>query len=444
MSCSPFRLSINGERVRDGILLFLIAFFLYNINLRPIASGDSVPAALIPVTLLTEGTLRMDRYSRYYADYCGGMYRSQKDIPVPYFFHETRYGIFSAYPVATGLLVTPFYMLPVGIYHLFHPDTAEWAFFSRIAEKISASAVASGTVVLFYLLCFRLGLARRQAWVLTFAYAFASQAWAISSQALWQHGPGVLFILSAALAALAHVDNPSAGKALLVGLCCGLAVAVRPTNVLFAAALGGWILIRRPSFWLHYLFPATALGAALALYNVAVFGTLRGGYTRPFDADFLEGLGGLLLSPGRGLFLYFPLAFFGFTGLYRGIRGKVPDLGFYLVMIVSFAGQVLLLTKWPTWWGGYSFGPRYLTEVQPMLLLAAIPWFRHARKGSLPWAAFMVFFAWSLFIQGVGAFIYPAGGWDAKPVSIDVMPSRAWDWKDNPVSRDIGAFLKKH
>jgi hypothetical protein len=441
---SRVRFFLAERVVRECILLFLVAFFFYNVNLRPIAAGDSVPASLIPVTLLTEGTLRMDKYNDYYTDYYRKILHSEKKIPNVYFFHKTEAGFFSTYPIATGLLVTPLYAVPVGLYSLFHPTTAEWVFFAQVAEKIAAATVASGAAVLFYLICLRLSLRRWRAWVLTFAYAFASEAWTISSQALWQHGPGVFFILAACLAALAHLGNPSARKALLIGFCCGFAIAIRPTNVLFAAALGGWVLIRRPSFWFYYLFPVTVFCVALASYNAAIFGNVRGGYTAPFQGNFLEGFSGILFSPGRGFFLYFPLAFFGLAGYYRAVRRRDSDIGFYSVLIFSFAAQILLLSKWPTWWGGHCFGPRYLTEVQPMILLASIPWFREARIGSLPGIAFAIFFVWSLFIQGVGAFVYPSGGWDMTPVNIDDRPSRAWDWIDNPVSRDVGAFLNKH
>jgi len=433
----------TGPRKRDCIILFAVAFLLYNINLRPIAAGDSVPAALTPVVLLTKGTLVMDEFNRHYVEYYRKQYAEKGNSPAPYFFTATKYGYLPTYPVATGLLLTPFYAIPVLLYSQFHPNTAEWVFFAVVAEKISASSITAATVALFYLLSLKVGASRRSSLLLAAAYGFTTEAWVISSQALWQHGPGVFFILLASLVALDHLERPSAVKALLTGLFCALSVAIRPTNIFFFVTVLAWIMKERSSYWPHYAFPAAVTAAALAAYNTQVFGRLGGGYGAAFGADFLEGFGGIMLSPGRGLLIYFPLALFGFAGYLAGHRERHPSRAFFSVMMASAVLQVLLFSKWTTWWGGYCYGPRYLTEIQPMLLLAAIPLLESARMTRLKWSLFLLLFAWSLCLQAAGALLYPAGRWNEYPVNIDNAPGRVWDWRDNPVSRDILAFFAR-
>ena len=90
----------------------------------------------------------------------------------------------------------------------------------------------------------------------TIAYAFGSEAWAISSQALWMHGPGVLSILQS----LKLAGVPSAERALLVGLCCGIAIAVRVNNVIFVGPLLCWILITDRRSFLWCTVPVLILG----------------------------------------------------------------------------------------------------------------------------------------------------------------------------------------
>lgn len=429
-----------GSKVRDGLILFVVAFILYNINLRPIATGDSVPAALTPIVLLTRGNLVMDEFNRYYVAYYQKKYAISKDSPTPYFFTATKYGYLSTYPVATGLLLTPFYAIPVFLYAQFQPTTAQWVFFAVVAEKIAASAITAATVVFFYLLSHKVGASRRSAIVLATVYGFATQAWVISSQALWQHGPGVFFILLASLVALDHRERPSAGKALLMGSLCAFSVAIRPTNILFCAAALAWMMKERPSYWRQYAVPAIAVAAALGMYNIVVFGRLGGGYGATFGAGFQEGFSGILLSPGRGLLIYFPLALFGIAGYLIGLREGHPERAFFSVMMAAAVLQILLFSKWSTWWGGYCYGPRYLTEIQPMLLLTAIPILESGHMARLR-LLFLLCFAWSLWMQAVGAFLYPAGDWNGSPVNIDRMPARVWDWQDNPVSRDVKAYL---
>ena len=82
-----------------------------------------------------------------------------------------------------------------------------------------------------------------------------------------------------------------------------------------------------------------------------------------------------------------------------------------------------------------------MTEIQPALLLLAIP-FLEAPKYKIPkWSVFLIFLAWSVFIQAVGAFLYPIGAWDAKPPRHDPQYNQFWDFRDNPVSRDLTVFL---
>jgi hypothetical protein len=65
---------------------------------------------------------------------------------------------------------------------------------------------------------------------------------------------------------------------LIVGLCCGIATAVRVNSVLFVGPLLCWILVkdRRSFFWCA--IPVLILGTLVAAYNYAMFGNLAGSY----------------------------------------------------------------------------------------------------------------------------------------------------------------------
>jgi len=54
--------------VRRSIYLFLAAFFIYNLNLRPIPSGDTSPAALLPFAIWSEHTITFDRFASWYVE----------------------------------------------------------------------------------------------------------------------------------------------------------------------------------------------------------------------------------------------------------------------------------------------------------------------------------------------------------------------------------------
>jgi hypothetical protein len=56
---------------RDATVSLSLAAFslgIYLSNCRTIGSGDTVPASLIPIVLLTEGDVYFDAYKQYYED----------------------------------------------------------------------------------------------------------------------------------------------------------------------------------------------------------------------------------------------------------------------------------------------------------------------------------------------------------------------------------------
>ena len=86
-----------------------------------------------------------------------------------------------------------------------------------------------------------------------------------------------------------------------------------------------------------------------------------------------EGLAGLLVSPGRGLLWFAPVAVFG---IYRGLRSR--DRAIRIIAGAAIA-QILFIALFYIWWGGLCFGPRFLCEVTWIGCgLAVLPSFRPA------------------------------------------------------------------
>ncbi len=415
------------------IILFLLSFSVYNANFRTIGSGDTIPTSLIPIALITKGSLVMDEFYQHYLSTIGDVY----------YFQKTSYGYISSYPIATGLLITPFYVLPVLLFEAGNPTTADWASFANSAEKIAASGIAALSVVVFLFVALRLSKSPRTALVMTVAYAFGSQAWVTSSQGLWMHGPGAFFILLSCLVALYHEDKPSVSRALWISVLVSMTVLIRPTNVVFAAPMFLWLCIRKPRYIWAYTIPALILGALLASYNLFLFEGISGRYAvaHGFNTPLLEGLAGVLFSPSRGLFLYFPVGLFALCGTLRIMKSDSKDRSFFIVLIAFSISQIIVISLFSCWWGGWCYGSRYMTEIQPALLLLAIP-FLEAPKYKIPkWSVFLILLAWSVFVQAVGAFLYPIGEWDAKPSRNDPQYNQFWDFRDNPVSRGLTVFL---
>ena len=417
------------REIRIALVLSLLAFGVYCANGHAIPTGDSEATALMPVVLLTQGNLLMEGYAAYYIKHFGH--------DSTHFLFRSRYGLVPIYPIATGLAITPLYALPVWLYGRTPRTIEDWVHFAERAEKPVAALVAALSVGLFYLLALRLGLRSGWAVALTLAFAFATEAWSTHSQALWQHGMGVLALLAASLLALRHLEVPTLGSGFAFGAACALALAVRPTNALFVLPLWCWTVLRPRPRWLALgaacAAAPLAVGAALIAYNLLLFGRATSGYSWTTSPSPGDALLAVLGSPGRGLFIYFPLALLGILGAVRVLRSGPLRRSIYAPWIVSVAAQVALVASFANWWGGFSYGPRLLSEIEPFLLLLAIPLIE-AGPGRLFKAAFWLLLAWSAAVQAVGAFCY-TGWWNAAPKNVDAAPERNWDWPSSSTDR---------
>ena len=93
----------------------------------------------------------------------------------------------------------------------------------------------------------------------------------------------------------------------------------------------------------------------------------------PYEMDRAEllilGLKGLLLSPGKSIFLYNPLVILAVPGLfYLWQRHR----GWALYIFAGFTGCLLLHAAYPSFHGNICWGARYLCRYLPLLLLPAV------------------------------------------------------------------------
>jgi hypothetical protein len=240
---------------------------------------------------------------------------------LPYFTEQTLHGVVSYFPIGAGLVATPLLALPIlVIASTSSPSTEEWLDRAQTLQFYAATIITAATASLFWLICESLGFRFWFGLGLTALYAFGSEAFCTSSQTLWQHGLGVLFLLAELFffirLQVASQERWEANRwAILLSLAAASAVAMRPTNLLLVGPIFVLALSRRPRLAPALALPGVLIGAALLAYNVYFFDSVFGGYreygSAIFDwslAGFRAGAAGLLFSPGRGMFFYFPFA----------------------------------------------------------------------------------------------------------------------------------------
>jgi hypothetical protein len=179
-------------------------------------------------------------------------------------------------------------------------------------------------------------------------------------------------------------ESPSRLRFFLAGMAAALLVCSRPIALAFAVTTAVWVAIRHPRRLVWFLPPAALIGCALLAYNHAYLGLATGRYS-PFEEALFttplrEGLIGTLLNPNRGLFVFSPwtviaLMYLPIAFLQLRLRTLLPWV------LATLLAHVALISKFNIWWAGWSFGPRYWTEVIPLLAIAlglALQW-AHAR-----------------------------------------------------------------
>ncbi len=414
------------ERVRTSILIGLCCLVVYNANLRSITAGDTYPARYLPFAILRYHTIFLDPVAKVAAQGRGD---------TAYWMVRQPGGhIISVYPVVMPLLIAPLYVPAVGYLHFRGWTDARLDYLARVMEKLTASFLAALSASLLYLLLRRRAKAPA-ALLLTLAYAFGTTTWMISSQALWQQGMAGLLVIGALLLLTAPCTTP---RAIAAGLLLGLIAGNRPPDVILAAALGVYGLFWAGRRRAALLAAAAALPMVLVLlYNLHVAGSVEGGYGVIGHASFFEhpllpGVGGLLVSPTKGLLVFSPFLLFLVLAWRHLPRGR-DERRLALAMSIGMVIQILLYAK-ADWRGGLSWGPRYMTDLLPFLMWMLVPVVAALR--GIGRVCFLVAVGVSVAIEAIGAFSYSGSidlpiyaadhGWQVNDMKA------AWHWRNAP------------
>lgn len=328
--------------LRVGLLTFLIASAVLAGNGRAIGSGD---------TRAVEETARSLAQSHSFVLPPGE--------PADPFTRAIPEGRVSIYPPLTALLSAPLFFA-FGLF--FDLDLSG----TQIAGKLTAVILAAlATAILACSFARRTSAARAVVAALLFGLGTSVYS---TAQALWQHGATVLFLLVAidAMDRLgdAHLDERR--LSMRAGLALSLAAASRSAAIPMCATLFLFLLnrARRHSF---LTLAAGALPAAfVGAYNTTFFGApwrFGNGLSGRFFSALPDSLPGLLISPGRGLFVFTPLALLALAGLLRAARTQSLARGLLSAVVI----HVVFISTWNEWHGGESFGPRLLTDMLPAL-----------------------------------------------------------------------------
>jgi hypothetical protein len=300
-------------------------------------------------------------------------------------------------------------------------------------EKEAASFVVGLAAVLIYLIA-RGYLAERRAVVLALLFALGTSVFSIAARALWQHTWSILLLTLTIYMLERARQLPS--LAAWAGIPVAISYAIRPTNALLVVVFTLYVAFRHRRQLPGYLLAAAPVAAVFFIGNWSIYHRLFSDYqtsmavSMPDFSRGLEALAGNLISPARGLLIFTPVFLFSIVSLAK--RSWTSPLAPWLaaLLLVHFLVVSLCTT---VWWAGHTYGPRYLSDMIPILILGLIPILQRWEVTS---SVLRIAFA-ALALAGLG--IHQRGGWsgavhewNAIPNNVDQHTERIWDWRDPP------------
>jgi len=419
------------------IIVLVSHFFSPNIT-----SGDSVYSIHTAVSIIKEHNIDLNEYEEIIKTKKNQRY-CVKQLDGHYYY---------SYPLGVSFLSVPFVYLTDKILPYlmdFFPSCEKYIrnrgnlefgpINSITAHSIVEVFIASIFVALTALCIYfnaKNSLDVKSSLLIVFIFAFCTPAWSTASRALWQHGPS-MFMLSITL----YIISQSKKRPHLISLASiplAFSYIIRQTNIVSVVLLTIFVFLHYRSYFGFYLSGMVVLLGAFFIFNYTVYeslipptyisqGVLPG-------RNFAEGLLGVLLSPSRGLFIFSPIFIFSLYGIFLKIKyHQFEIIDKYLLTILFF--HWIIIGTFPRWWAGWSFGPRYFSDIIPYFIYFMFPVLKHQMmfKDIKRWAyncLFYCFIIFSFFVHFRGAVYADVIYWNALPVSIDLTLERLWEWKD--------------
>ncbi|MFO7539764.1 MAG: hypothetical protein R6X32_17125, partial [Chloroflexota bacterium] len=286
-------------------------------------------------------------------------------LNVPQLRFATWHNPVGSQEIGFSLLAAPFYWLAYQIPAL-----------NRIHTVMLINPLATAvTAVTLYLTSHRLGYGRTASLLAVFTFGLASLAWPYA-QTFYRES---VVALGWSLGLYGLVRWHTGGHLYWAGLSLlvlALTVLVKATAFIAIPCLllpFMAVRLRRRHFLGALLLVSVAALLLFMLVAAERYGSVAATLRRIANQDLLlmgHRVYGQLLSPGKGLVFYTPailVALGGLIPLWRRQRAVAVAIGVTMLTLAA------AYATYNSWYGGLSWGPRFLVPALPLLLLAVAP-----------------------------------------------------------------------
>jgi hypothetical protein len=269
--------------------------------------------------------------------------------------------------------------------------------------------------------------------VIALATAFGTPIWSSASRSLWPQTWAVLLMMVGISILLRTSPRP-----FLLGTVLAWSCLSRPTMLPQVAAVTGYVLLRYDRrFLLRYiaggLCSAVPVCAMMLFFTGGLFSIAYPHVLFDFPHQFWLRLYGVLFSPSRGFLVFSPIILVTLFLVIRYWR-VLPERRLAIVGLVNIGVYLIILSSYLAWWGGSSYGPRFLLDVVPWCVLLAILGIKSFVDDSLTRTRRLmvtsfgaIALAVSIAANAPGALVQNSLNWRSYDTDhLDVL----WDWHD--------------
>jgi hypothetical protein len=424
---------------RHYILSFFLLWFAYNINFLADLSGDIYGTALIPFSIIGFHSLALDQYYQFASNLnpcCNG-------------FIQVAGHYYSAYPIVLPVIVTPFYGLLNLILYLLHiplsPSNPNFFWIIYFFQKITASAMTALSVLIIYYILI-IEFKKETAIVTTFIYGFCTLTWATSSQSLWQQCLMELLVACLMLILIKNRFLLKRKELIILGLLSGMVCLGRPSDSVLILPIILLICYYSVKEIAVYIIGILLSSFPFVCYNLMIFHSPFGGYSSlmgsfSLNSQIIWHILALLISPSRGLFFFSPILLLIFPGIFIGLKRFSGNKKIFMLgILLTFVITLLIYGSFHTWWGGWSFGPRFLVSFLPyciFLVAITVDWILLllVNQPNVFYTLFVIvalLMAVSFFVECVGSFHLGKRTWDAT-YDLNQDPDFVWNISQNQI-----------
>ena len=374
--------------------IFLIVWLVYLFYIQTVPGGMESSQLCLTRAIVDEHRLEVDTYYNYSNDLA---------------FYNGHY--YSGVSPTISFLAVPIYIVAKPFIRMILPSLASnvivdhISFFGSVsrAENMIIMSILNAlstafitsllcaiSVILLYKILQYFTNNEEHRLLITFIYAFGTLIFH-SATSFYSRPVGAVFAFAAfyLLFKMKHEHEQITNKMLFFsGLFAGLSMVFDYTQAILLGLLFLYLLsfLRDKKITIFILASLIPIMWLLS-YNYIIFDSpfntpysfrvceseILGGFYG-ITYPHLDAIFGLTFSPFRGLFIYMPIMFLSFYGLFLGLKEGREYKYFNEALLIALIFIIFFIynSSYHYWWAGWSFGPRLLNPTIPFLMIPLV------------------------------------------------------------------------